>query len=108
MSLFVFPEGGRTTNRALKPFLNGAAYLAIRAQVPIVPIALHGVYDLLPIHTSHFYPAEIILTAGEPIATTGMSLRDADALTVQIRDAIQSMLPLPEVARPMATEAVST
>ena len=59
MPLFVFPEGGRTATGALKPFLSGAAYLAIRAQVPLVPIALSGVYDLLPIHTRHFYPGEL-------------------------------------------------
>ena len=57
--LFVFPEGGRTSEGELKPFLSGAAYLAIRAQVPLVPIALTGVYDLLPIHTRHFYPGEL-------------------------------------------------
>ncbi len=56
MPLFVFPEGGRTSTGELRPFLSGAAYLAIRAQVPLVPIALKGVYDLLPIHTRHFYP----------------------------------------------------
>ena len=56
MPLFVFPEGGRTSDGKLKPFLSGAAYLAIRAQVPLVPLALGGVYELLPIHTHHFYP----------------------------------------------------
>ena len=59
MPLFVFPEGGRTADGELKPFLSGAAYLAIRAQVPLVPIALTGVYDLLPIHTRHFFPGEL-------------------------------------------------
>src|ERR1035437_8308719 len=69
MALFVFPEGGRTLNGALKPFLSGAAYLAIRAQVPLVPMALSGVYELLPIHTRHLYPGELTLTAGESIET---------------------------------------
>ena len=59
MPLLVFPEGGRTADGELKPFLSGAAYLAIRAQVPLVPIALKGVYDLLPIHTHHFYPSKL-------------------------------------------------
>ena len=56
MPLFVFPEGARTPDGELQTFLSGAAYLAIRAQVPLVPMALSGVYDLLPIHTRHFYP----------------------------------------------------
>ncbi|MGA8669166.1 MAG: lysophospholipid acyltransferase family protein, partial [Terracidiphilus sp.] len=69
MPLFVFPEGGRTPTGALQPFLSGAAYLAIRAKVPLIPIALSGVYDLLPIHTRHFYPCQLTLTIGEPIST---------------------------------------
>ncbi len=90
--LFVFPEGGRTTDGTLQPFMNGAAYLAIRAQVPLVPIALHGVYDLLPIHTHHFHPGTLTLIVGEPIPTTGLTAHDAEALTAQLREAIQKLL----------------
>jgi 1-acyl-sn-glycerol-3-phosphate acyltransferase len=88
MPLFVFPEGARTPSGELQSFLSGAAYLAIRAQVPVVPIALSGVYDLLPIHTRHLYPGELTVAAGEPIDTTGMTLRQADELTGKIRNAI--------------------
>jgi 1-acyl-sn-glycerol-3-phosphate acyltransferase len=92
MPLFVFPEGGRTPTGELKPFLSGAAYLAIRAQVPLVPIALSGVFDLLPIHTHHFYPGVLTLAAGEPIETKGMTARQTEALTAQLRDAIQNLI----------------
>jgi 1-acyl-sn-glycerol-3-phosphate acyltransferase len=95
MPLFVFPEGGRTTTGELMQFLSGAAYLAIRAQVPLVPIALSGVYDLLPIHTRHFYPGELVLTAGEPIETKGMTLRQAEELTMRLRVEIESLLEEP-------------
>lgn len=91
MPLFVFPEGGRTPNGDLQPFLSGAAYLAIRAQVPLVPIALRGVYDLLPIHTRHFYPGELTLIAGEPISTKGMTPRHTDELTERLRTAIEEL-----------------
>jgi 1-acyl-sn-glycerol-3-phosphate acyltransferase len=91
MPLFVFPEGGRTANGALKPFLSGAAFLAIRAQVPLVPIALTGVYDLLPIHTHHFFPCELVMSVGEPIETKGMTLRQIDALTAQLKVDIETL-----------------
>jgi len=97
MPLFVFPEGGRTQSGELQPFLSGAAYLAIRAQVPLVPIALDGVYDLLPIHTHHFYPSELTLSVGEPIETKGMSPRQTEELTARLRAAIAEML---ETANP--------
>jgi 1-acyl-sn-glycerol-3-phosphate acyltransferase len=91
MPLFVFPEGGRTPNGELQNFLSGAAYLAIRAQVPLVPIALSGVYDLLPMHTRHLYSGELTLRAGQPIATTEMTVRQTDELTGRLRAAIQQM-----------------
>ena len=90
--LFVFPEGGRTATGSLKPFLSGAAYLAIRAQVPLVPIALTGVYDLLPIHTRHLYPGELTVSVGEPIETKGMTPRQTDELNVRLRLAIERLL----------------
>jgi 1-acyl-sn-glycerol-3-phosphate acyltransferase len=107
MPLFVFPEGARTPTGGLQNFLSGAAYLAIRAQVPVVPIALSGVYDLLPIHTRHLYPGELTLTAGEPIETTGMTLRQMDELTLKIRSAIGELGGnLPQESTLPATAAV--
>jgi 1-acyl-sn-glycerol-3-phosphate acyltransferase len=91
MPLFVFPEGGRTPNGELQSFLSGAAYLAIRAQAPLVPIALTGVYDLLPMHTRHFYPGHLVLCAGEPIPTEGLHMRQADDLTERLRQAIEAL-----------------
>jgi 1-acyl-sn-glycerol-3-phosphate acyltransferase len=91
MPLFVFPEGGRTSTGELRPFLSGAAYLAIRAQVPLVPVALRGVFDLLPIHTHHFFPGELTVAVGEPIVTTGMTLRQTDELTGRLREAIEGL-----------------
>lgn len=94
LSVFVFPEGARTPNGKVQPFLNGAAFLAIRAQVPLVPIALIGVYDLLPIHTTHFYPSknQIKLVFGRPISTEGRSPREAEALTEELHDAICALI----------------
>ncbi len=93
MALFVFPEGGRTADGELRPFLSGAAYLAIRAQVPLVPMALSGVYELLPIHTRHLYPGELTLTIGKPMQTAGMTMRQTDELTAQLRTAIENLCP---------------
>lgn len=92
MNLFVFPEGGRTPDGEIKTFLAGAAYLAIRGKVPIVPIALEGVYDLLPMHTRHMYPRPILMRVGKPISTDGCTLRHVDELNEKLRKTIQQML----------------
>jgi 1-acyl-sn-glycerol-3-phosphate acyltransferase len=96
MPLFVFPEGARTPDGELQAFLSGAAYLAIRAQVPLIPVALNGVYDLLPIHTHHFYPGDLTLTVGEPIETTGLTPRDTENLTQRLRTTIHALCNLPK------------
>ena len=92
MPLFVFPEGGRTATGKLQVFFSGAAYMAIRAQTPLVPIALSGVYDLLPIHTRHLYPGELTLRVGDPIETRGLTVRQTDELTGRLRAAIEGLL----------------
>ena len=91
MPLFVFPEGSRTPDGRMQPFLAGAAFLAIRAQVPLIPIALSGVYDLLPMHTRHFYPGDITLSVGEPISTAGMTIRQTDELNARLREVIDHL-----------------
>ncbi len=95
MPLVVFPEGGRTPTGALMPFQAGAAYMAIRAQAPLVPIALKGVYDLLPMHTRHIYPGKLTVQIGEPIETKGMTPRQSAELTERLRAAIEAMLTEP-------------
>jgi len=92
MPLFVFPEGRRTKDGELSPFQSGAAFLAIRSQLPIVPLALSGVYDLLPIHTHHYYPCKLTLSVGKPIETAGMTIRQTDELTERVRLAIADLM----------------
>ena len=62
--------------------------MAIRAQVPIVPMAIIGTHELLPIHTSVFHPVPVTLAVGQPIETTGMTTRQIDELTSRVRDEI--------------------
>ena len=94
LNVFVFPEGGRTETGNLQPFLNGAAFLAIRAQVPLVPIALIGVHDLLPPHTKHFYPTRtpLKLVFGPPIPTAHHSIRESEALTLELQQSIAHLI----------------
>lgn len=107
MPLFVFPEGGRTVTGELRPFLSGAAYLAVRAQVPLVPIALAGVFDLLPIHTRHFYPGKLIVRVGVPIETKGMTVRQIGELTERLRAATGELLGQPAQASVEANAPVA-
>ena len=91
MPLMIFPEGGRSVEGHLQDFLSGPAYMAIRAQVPIVPMALIGTYEVMPMHTYHLTPRPLMLVVGAPISTAEYSSKTADALTLRIRDTIAKM-----------------
>ena len=88
MPLFIFPEGGRTKDGEIQPFMKGPAYIAIRGRVPLVPMALIGTYELLPIHTHHFRPRPIKLVIGKPIDSSGYTIRQVDELTARLRSEI--------------------
>ncbi len=88
LPLLIFPEGGRAATGELKAMVSGAAWMAIKAQVPLVPITLIGTYELLPIHTYALRPRPLKLVVGEPLSTEGLTSRDADALTETMRGVI--------------------
>lgn len=91
MPLFLFPEGGRAAHGVTTPFQSGAAFMAIKAQVPLVPLALIGTYELLPIHVYHLTPRPLKVVVGHPIPTVGLTTRDADALTTELFAAITTL-----------------
>ncbi len=88
LPLVVFPEGGRTETGELQALAAGAAWMAIKAQVPLIPLTLVGTYELLPIHRYVLHPRPLKLIVGKPIPTTGLTTRDAERLTEQLRDEI--------------------
>ena len=88
LPLMLFPEGGRSATGELKSMVAGAAWMAIKAQVPLVPITLVGTYELLPIHTYALRPRPLKLIIGDPLPTTGLTTRDAEALTTRLRSII--------------------
>lgn len=91
LPLVIFPEGGRSPDGQLHTFLSGMAYMAVRAQVPIVPMALIGTYAALPIHVYHIRPRPLLLVVGEPINTAEYSIRQLDQLTARVFEAISQL-----------------
>lgn len=89
--LVIFPEGGRCRDGKLQPFLPGAFFLAIKAQADIVPIALVGTFDLLPMNTYHIKCQPLEMRIGEPISTSGLTLHDTEAVSARLRAAMEAL-----------------
>jgi 1-acyl-sn-glycerol-3-phosphate acyltransferase len=91
MPLVIFPEGGRSPDGKIMPFLPGAFFMAIKAQVDVVPVALVGTYEVLPMDTYHIKPRPLEMRVGQPISTAGMTLRDMDALSAKVQKALGTL-----------------
>ncbi|MGE5324532.1 MAG: lysophospholipid acyltransferase family protein [Actinomycetota bacterium] len=91
MSLVIFPEGGRSPDGHLQPFMGGAFFAAIRAQTDIVPMALIGTYETLKMNSFHIKPQPVQLLVADPISTSGLTTRDTEALAARARDVIADL-----------------
>jgi 1-acyl-sn-glycerol-3-phosphate acyltransferase len=88
MPLVIYPEGGRTPDGLIKPFLPGAFFLAIKAQVDIVPVALIGTFDLLPMNTYHIKCRPLEMRVGAPISTAGLTGHDMQSLSEKVHQSV--------------------
>jgi 1-acyl-sn-glycerol-3-phosphate acyltransferase len=91
ISMLLFPEGGRSAV-GLGPFKEGAAYIAIKAGVPIVPMAIAGMRELLPIGSAHLRSGKVTVRVGDPISTKGLTIGDRGELTLRLYDAVAELL----------------
>jgi len=89
--LVIFPEGGRTPDGKIRPFMAGAFFFAIKGQVDIVPVALVGTFDLLPMNTYHINPRPLEMRVGQPIPTAGYKLHDMEALSAKVKSAMEAL-----------------
>ncbi len=95
MPLVIFPEGGRTQDGQIQPFLPGAFFLAIKAHADIVPIALVDTFNLLPMNTYHIKCQPLEMRVGEPISTAGLTVQDTEAVSARVKAAIEVLQSAP-------------
>ncbi|HTB10873.1 MAG TPA: lysophospholipid acyltransferase family protein [Bryobacteraceae bacterium] len=92
ISILIFPEGGRSNDGELHPFKDGAAYIAIKAGVPVVPLAISGTREILAMHSATFHRGSVTVRVGDPISTDGLTLHDRKTVTETARECVVAML----------------
>jgi 1-acyl-sn-glycerol-3-phosphate acyltransferase len=90
ISVMMFPEGTRSSNGELLPFKDGAFALAIRANVPILPVAIAGTRGMRPKHSRWFGKAHACAKILAPIPSTGKTVAQ---LRDESRAALVAVLP---------------
>jgi 1-acyl-sn-glycerol-3-phosphate acyltransferase len=86
--LLMFPEGTRTPDGELGVFKTGAAAIAIRCRVPVLPVCVEGAFDCWPRTQALPRTGRIAMKFGGPIRSAGL---DADELTARMRAEIGRM-----------------
>jgi 1-acyl-sn-glycerol-3-phosphate acyltransferase len=93
-SFLIFPEGTRSRTDELLPFKKGGFVMAIKAQAPIVPIAIQGGRHIMRRGSAIIHPAMLRIRVGPPIETAGVPMDQRDSLIQSVRERIQGLLEL--------------
>jgi 1-acyl-sn-glycerol-3-phosphate acyltransferase len=91
-SFLIFPEGTRSRTDDLLPFKKGGFIMAIKAQAPVVPVAIRGGREAMRKGSRVIHPVTITVRVGAPIETAGLTVDDRDELIVTTRAAMESLL----------------
>lgn len=87
ISVWIMPEGTRSKGRGVLPFKKGAFITAIKAQVPIYPIAISDYKHTL--NLNHFFSGTVVVRALQPIETKGMTINDVEKIRTEAYEAIK-------------------
>ena len=84
-SFLVFPEGTRSPTDEMLPFKKGAFIMAIKAQAPVVPIAIRGGREAMRKGSHVIQPVTLTIRVGKPVETVGLDVKGRDALIASVR-----------------------
>jgi 1-acyl-sn-glycerol-3-phosphate acyltransferase len=92
--LGIFPEGGITRDGSMRPFRAGAAVLALRTGVPLVPIHVDGTFEALPRYAKWPRFVPVTVRIGSPIPVEPRkhpSLEEIAELSESLRSAVAAL-----------------
>ena len=91
-SFLIFPEGTRSRTGQLLPFKKGGFLMAIRAQAPIVPVAVQGGQAAMRRGSALVRPVRVTVRIGRPVPTAGLTIEDRDQLISAVRQEIEGLM----------------
>jgi 1-acyl-sn-glycerol-3-phosphate acyltransferase len=107
-SVMIFPEGTRSPDGQLQEFKDGAALLAIRSGVPLLPLAIHGTGRIWPARSKVITPGVADIYAGDAVVTEGLGTAARAELTAALRAGTEALLSRAEPGPLRQREQVKT
>jgi len=86
LSIWIAPEGTRSTSGVLGPFKKGFVHLAIQTRLPVIPVILHGAFKRMPGKSLRLSPGEMYLETLKPIETSHWSATTVDDHVCDVRN----------------------
>jgi 1-acyl-sn-glycerol-3-phosphate acyltransferase len=93
-SFLIFPEGTRSRTDELLPFKKGGFVMAIRAQAPIVPVAVQGGRAAMRRGSWIIRPVTLTIRIGRPVETSGAGHGNRDEIIARVRHEIATLVAL--------------
>lgn len=91
-SFLIFPEGTRSRTGQLLPFKKGGFIMAIKGQVPVVPVAITGAREAMRKGSYVIQPVTVNVRFGRPVESEGITLDGRDRLAAVVRERIEELL----------------
>ena len=113
LSFLIFPEGTRSADGRLRPFKKGSFVMAIRAQVPIVPISVIGAHKVMRKGELAAHPGIVTVRFHPPVDVKTFTMKQRDKLVAQVQAIVASGLPedqqplLPTTKKPDSSSAAA-
>jgi 1-acyl-sn-glycerol-3-phosphate acyltransferase len=93
VSYLIYPEGTRSSDGRLRPFKKGSFVMAIRAQVPIVPVSVVGAHNVLKKGEFSVHPGSVAVIFHPPVAVAECTMAERGDLAVRVQSIVASGLP---------------
>ena len=93
-SFLIFPEGTRSPTDELLPFKKGGFIMAIKAEAPVVPVAVQGGRAAMRRGSWIIRPVTVSIRVGRPVETAGTRLADRDQVIAKVRREIETLVAL--------------
>ncbi len=100
LSFLIFPEGTRSPDGRLRPFKKGSFVMAIRAQVPVVPVSVAGAHKAMRKGDPAVHPGSVTVKFHPPVDAKAYTMEQRDALAEKVQATVASGLP--EDQQPLA------
>jgi 1-acyl-sn-glycerol-3-phosphate acyltransferase len=94
----IFPEGTRSRDGRLLPLKKGPFILAIKAQAPIVPVAVRGTLALWPKGSLKIRTGEVTVELLDPIPTEGLEPPDRHSIRDRVQERLEARVQPPDGA----------